>query len=40
MTFDPTVDGVPDGMCIDTDGKLWVAMFNTGQVLQVDPNTG
>ncbi|XP_035681110.1 regucalcin-like isoform X3 [Branchiostoma floridae] len=40
MTFNPQVDGVPDGMCIDTDGKLWIAMFNGGQVLQVDPNTG
>ncbi|XP_078683907.1 regucalcin-like [Branchiostoma floridae x Branchiostoma belcheri] len=40
VTFKEEVDGIPDGMCIDTEGKLWVAMFNTGQVIQVDPNTG
>ncbi|XP_066288006.1 regucalcin-like isoform X1 [Branchiostoma lanceolatum] len=40
VNFDQSTYGVPDGMCIDTDGKLWVAMFGTGQVLQVDPETG
>eukprot|EP00058_Branchiostoma_floridae_P026162 XP_002611652.1 hypothetical protein BRAFLDRAFT_63672 [Branchiostoma floridae] len=40
VSFEESRDGVPDGMCIDTDGKLWVAMFGTGQVLQVDPETG
>ncbi|CAH1267851.1 RGN [Branchiostoma lanceolatum] len=40
VNFDLSTDVVPDGMCIDTDGKLWVAMFGKGQVLQVDPETG
>ncbi|XP_078602219.1 regucalcin-like [Branchiostoma floridae x Branchiostoma japonicum] len=40
VSFEESRDGVPDGMCIDADGKLWVAMFGTGQVLQVDPETG
>ncbi|XP_035676293.1 regucalcin-like [Branchiostoma floridae] len=39
MAFNP-VDGLPDGMCTDTYGKLWIAMYDGGQVLQVDPNTG
>jgi sugar lactone lactonase YvrE len=25
-------DGTPDGMCADTDGNLWVAMFGSGEV--------
>ena len=27
-------------MTIDTDGKLWVAVYHGGNVLQVDPETG
>ncbi|XP_063241868.1 regucalcin-like [Bacillus rossius redtenbacheri] len=34
------VDSYPDGMTIDTEGKLWVACFNSGQVIRVDPNSG
>ena len=26
------VQGIPDGMAIDTEGKLWVACFGGGQV--------
>ncbi|XP_035663631.1 regucalcin-like isoform X2 [Branchiostoma floridae] len=40
MAFNPPVDGMPDGMCLDTDGKVWIAMYGAGQVLQVDPSTG
>ncbi|CAH0557444.1 unnamed protein product [Brassicogethes aeneus] len=31
------VDGVLDGMCIDTDGNLWVAIFNGYRVIKIDP---
>jgi len=33
------VDGVPDGMTIDSDGNLWIAVFNGSKVIQVDPKT-
>ena len=32
--------GVPDGMTIDNEGKLWVACYYGGQVLRFDPETG
>ncbi len=32
--------GSPDGMTIDSEGKLWVAMCHGGAVLQIDPDTG
>lgn len=28
--------GHPDGMTIDTDGHLWVAVFGGGKVLKID----
>ncbi|XP_015116163.1 regucalcin [Diachasma alloeum] len=31
---------VPDGMTIDRDGNLWVAINAGGRVIQFDPNTG
>lgn len=31
--------GFPDGMTIDERGKLWIACFNGGRVLRVDPET-
>nr|KAF6436300.1 regucalcin [Rousettus aegyptiacus] len=31
---------IPDGMCIDADGKLWVACYNGGRVIRLDPETG
>ena len=32
--------GLPDGMTIDTEGKLWIAGFNSGAVTRWDPATG
>lgn len=31
---------LPDGMTIDTEGFLWVAIFNSGKVQRVDPYSG
>eukprot|EP00794_Sanderia_malayensis_P017423 gene17423-19167_t len=31
---------IPDGMCIDAEGMLWVCLFNGGKVIRCDPNTG
>jgi gluconolactonase len=31
-----SIPGIPDGMTIDTDGNLWVAVFGGGRVLKVD----
>ncbi|XP_002733437.1 regucalcin-like [Saccoglossus kowalevskii] len=32
--------GRPDGMCIDIEGKLWVAMYCGSAILRVDPLSG
>jgi len=32
--------GVPDGMTIDHEGKLWVACYGAGKVVRFDPETG
>ncbi|XP_045157472.2 regucalcin-like [Mercenaria mercenaria] len=34
------LEGFPDGMTIDVNGKLWVACFHGGKVVQLDPVTG
>lgn len=39
-TTDSPVEAFLDGMTIDTDGKLWVAVYHGSSVLQVDPETG
>lgn len=36
----PKEEGYPDGMTIDRDGMLWVALWNGGKVNRYDPNTG
>lgn len=36
----PYTAEIPDSMTIDTDGNLWVAMFNGGKVVKLDPRTG
>ena len=32
--------GSPDGMTIDTEGNLWIALWNGGAVIKVDPRIG
>lgn len=36
----PEAAGVPDGMSMDADGKLWVAFFGGARILRIDPETG
>jgi sugar lactone lactonase YvrE len=36
----PEEQGAPDGMCIDGEGKLWVAHWGGGQVGRWDPANG
>ncbi|XP_042369240.1 regucalcin [Plectropomus leopardus] len=33
-------EGLPDGMTVDTEGRLWVACYNGGRVIHIDPATG
>ncbi|KAM9700069.1 vacuolar protein sorting-associated protein 16 homolog isoform 2-T3 [Menidia menidia] len=33
-------EGLPDGMTLDADGRLWVACYDGGRVLHIDPATG
>ena len=37
--IDASVDGYPDGMTIDADGKLWIAHWGGWQVTRWDPST-
>jgi sugar lactone lactonase YvrE len=32
--------GYPDGMTTDADGKLWIACYDAGKVIRIDPETG
>jgi sugar lactone lactonase YvrE len=31
--------GFPDGMCLDAENKLWVALHGSGRILRIDPAT-
>ncbi|XP_078147321.1 regucalcin isoform X2 [Centroberyx gerrardi] len=33
-------EGLPDGMTVDADGRLWVSCYNAGRVVHIDPETG
>lgn len=33
-------DKIPDGMTVDCHGNLWVACYNGGRVINIDPATG
>ncbi|XP_060091083.1 regucalcin-like isoform X1 [Heteronotia binoei] len=33
-------EAMPDGMCIDVEGKLWVACIDGARVIRIDPETG
>lgn len=37
--IDPA-EGCPDGMCIDAEGMLWIALFGGWKVVRYDPATG
>lgn len=36
----PNEDGIPDGMTIDKDGMLWIALWNGWKVARYDPSNG
>jgi sugar lactone lactonase YvrE len=36
----PEGGGFPDGMAIDSDGCLWVALWDGGRVIRIDPGAG
>ena len=36
----PDEEGLPDGMCIDSEGMLWVALFNGDVINRYNPKTG
>ena len=40
VTIPKDLGGAPDGMCVDEEGKLWVAIFRGGKVTRWDPTTG
>lgn len=33
-------EGLPDGMTVDVNGNLWVACYNGGRVINIDPVVG
>jgi sugar lactone lactonase YvrE len=34
----PDTDGIPDGLAVDDDGGIWVALYGGGRVLRLDPD--
>jgi sugar lactone lactonase YvrE len=36
----PEADGYPDGMTIDNEGMLWIALWNGWKIVRYNPNTG
>eukprot|EP01060_Flectonema_neradi_P031104 TRINITY_DN4635_c2_g1_i1.p1 TRINITY_DN4635_c2_g1~~TRINITY_DN4635_c2_g1_i1.p1 ORF type:complete len:323 (+),score=58.75 TRINITY_DN4635_c2_g1_i1:43-1011(+) len=40
ITIPKEFGGAPDGMCVDVEGKLWIALFRGGKVTRWDPTTG
>lgn len=38
--FPNNITGLPDGMTIDTDDNLWIALYGGGSVIKVNPKTG
>jgi sugar lactone lactonase YvrE len=36
----PEEVGSPDGMTIDSEDQLWVALYNGSSVLRIDPKSG
>lgn len=40
VTFPARSEGVPDGMCIDEEGKIWVAVWGGSRIDRWDPLSG
>ena len=40
ITIPAEWDALPDGMCIDAEGNLWIALFGGGAVTRWDPQDG